>query len=194
MILSFEFQLKIFFLALIIGFFVGFFYDIIRIFRNFVLHIKILIHIEDIIYWIFMSLIIFLIALYENNGEIRMFFLAGIFLGMGIYFYSFSKIFLKIANKILFVIKKCIIFIFECILTPFKLILKLLYSIFSPIFNVLKKIFIKNFLKIKKVLQKNKKCVKIYNKVNYIKNKFLIGFLKNLKKEGNFNENDGKEE
>ena len=187
MILSFEFQLKIFFLALIIGFFIGFFYDLIRLFRSFILHIKILIHIEDIIYWIFMSLIIFLILLYENNGEIRMFFIIGIFLGMGFYFYIISKIFLKVSNKILAIIKKCILFIFECILTPFKLILKLLYPIFFPIFNILKKMFIKNIIKIKKVLQKNKKCVKIYDKI-----KCVNFFGKKFKKEGaEINENNG---
>lgn len=196
MILSFEFQLKIFFLALFLGVCIGFFYDLIRLFRNFVLHIKFLIHIEDIIYWIFMSLIIFLVSLYENNGEIRMFFVVGIFLGMGIYFYIFSEIFLKTTTKILNIIKKIMLFILKCVVQPFKIIINLFYSIFKPIFKFFKKMFAKYLLNIKKVLQKNKKCVTIYNKAKYIKNKtntFFNKSLKNKLKSDDLKENYGKE-
>lgn len=190
MILSFSFQIEIVLLAITIGFAMGFFYDIIRIFRNIVFHGNILIHIEDIIYWIFMSIAIFLIILYVNNGEIRAFFVIGIILGMLFYFFTISKLFIKVSNKILFIIKRIIKFIIECILTPFKIVLNILRTILRPIFKVFYKNFKKTGLNIKKVLQNNKKCVNIYSKGIYAKNKISSVFNRKRidKKEGGLNE------
>lgn len=182
MILSFSFQLKTFILSILIGFAMGFFYDWIRIFRRVLFHKNILIQIEDIIYWNFMAGVIFLICLYQNNGEIRAFFIIGIVLGMCTYFFTISKIFISVSTKIINLIKIIIKFIFECILMPFKIVLKVILSILSPITKLFKKYFIKIFKNIRKVLQNNKKCVKIYNKLNYINNKILnISKYKNKK-------------
>lgn len=186
MILSFELQLKIFILSIIIGIISGFFYDIIRIFRSFVFHIKVFVHIEDIIYWIFLSLIIFLILLYENNADIRLFFVIGVFLGMWLYFYIVSKPFLKLSIKIINILKIFIKFIIECTTAPIKLLLKLIYIPFKPIIKFLKKNVNKLYLKLKKMLQKNEKCVTIYNKVKNMKKKFNKFFKNNSNQMKNF--------
>lgn len=169
MILSFAFQLKTLILAVLVGFIMGFFYDWIRVFRRILFHKNIIIQIEDVIYWNFMACAIFLISLYQNNGEIRVFFISGILIGMCTYFFTVSKLFINISNKVISFIKKVLIFIFNCVLIPFKILLKTILFVFMPVL----KFFNKIIKSIKKLLQNNKKCVKIYNKLKNIKSKKL---------------------
>ncbi|WP_250278973.1 spore cortex biosynthesis protein YabQ [[Clostridium] colinum] len=162
MILSVSYQLKIFLISLFIGLILGFFYDLLKIFRKYIIHNNFIINIEDTIYWLFMSIIIFLISLYQNNGEIRIFFIIGIFTSMILYTFLISPIFLNISTKIINVLIKIILFIFRAISMPFLII-------FNIILKPLKKLIylLKNILK--KLLKKYSFCVTIYNKGRNIK-------------------------
>ncbi len=153
MILSFSFQLKIFITAILAGMFMGFFYDNIKFLRKVFLHKNIFIQIEDIIYWISMAILTFLTALYQNNGEIRLFFISGIIIGMIVYFLLFSKFLNKIYDKILYFIK---IFLKKYILAPLK-------SLLIPFKKLIKKLKIKIKAILKKLLQNIKKYEKIHN-------------------------------
>ncbi len=132
-------QASIFITTICVGFFIGFVYDLFRIFRKLIKHPNIFIQLEDLIYWVFVSLVMFYILLHKNYGEVRPFAIIGAFMGMGIYFLTLSQIFFPITIKIIEFIKKCIISIIKAILIPIKFIIKLLMY---P-YNIIKK-FIKN--------------------------------------------------
>ena len=174
LILSISYQLKIFLISLLIGLMLGFFYDFLKIFRKYIVHNNIVVNIEDVIYWIFMSIVIFLILLYQNNGEIRIFFIIGIFTSMILYNFLISPIFLKISTKIINTILKIILFIFRAICMPFLIIFNIFYKTTKIALNILKKL-----------LQKNKFYATIYNNINKFKK---VNFKRRQKK----NETDRK--
>nr|WP_317367020.1 spore cortex biosynthesis protein YabQ [uncultured Tyzzerella sp.] len=153
-----------FLISLFIGLMLGFFYDFLKIFRKYIVHNNIIINIEDTIYWIFTSIIVFLISLYQNNGEIRMFFIIGIFTSMLLYNLLISPIFLNMSTKIINIILKILLFVFKAISMPFLIVFNILYAPLKFIFNI-----------VKKLLQKSKFCVKIYNKIIALKILILKG-------------------
>ena len=155
MILSINNQLFLFLLSVFFGFVIGFFYDFLVIFRKIIKHFKFMVQIEDLIYWTISALLLFFIMLKENHGEIRGFLILGSFIGMILYFFAVSKIFLKISDKILSLIKKLLIVTFKILFTPIGYVLKLFKKIFdltigNIIFNKIKF----NKLKFKKKTRK----------------------------------------
>lgn len=148
MILSISFELKMLSIALLNGLILGILYDFLKVFRIYFVHNKILINIEDCIFWIFMAISIFLLLLYQNDGQIRLFYLIGIFFSFTIYTLLFSKLFINICIKIITFLNKLL-----------KIIIFSLNLVLKPILFILK--FIKN------ILQNNKFCVKIYSKLKF---------------------------
>lgn len=126
MILSMSSQASLFLTTVIIGVCLGFIYDWIRVFRNIIKHANIIIQIEDALYWIAISLAVFFIMLNKNYGEIRAFSIFGSFLGMIVYFFTISHIFMSVSMAIINFIKKVIIVTIRIIITPFRIILKIL--------------------------------------------------------------------
>lgn len=89
-----------------------------------------------------MSIIVFLISLYKNDGDIRLFFIAGLFIGMILYFCAISKMFLKCSTYIIQQVKKLILVILYLVSLPLKI------AVFPVIlsFKFLKNILIKTKL------------------------------------------------
>lgn len=158
MILSIKWQVLIFFVSIFIGLSIGFFYDLIRVFRRIIKHKNIFVQIEDFLYWFFAAIYSFFIALYKNNGEIRFFFILGIFLGMTLYFCTISIIFIKISSIIINFIKKVFILTFKAIYIPLKTLVKVLTYPFNGIIKKFK-------ISIKNVLHKSKTYAIIKNKL-----------------------------
>ena len=122
MILSLEAQGQLFFLAVLLGGSIGLGYDGLRIFRYSLPHTNFLVHLEDAIFWIGSLFFVFQVVLKENRGEIRFFFLLGIFCGMALYFSILSHLLMAISHSLITAVKKCIHLIFEIIFTPFSLV------------------------------------------------------------------------
>ena len=99
-------QEALFFLASILtGIFLVWSYDLFRIFRRVVPHHTIAVSIEDLFYWLAVSLIIFGMIFEENNGALRGYSFVGIL--AGIWFQCFTEsLFRKIWIKLLKKIKK----------------------------------------------------------------------------------------
>lgn len=77
-------------------------YDIFRVFRKIVPHHTIAVDVEDLIYWLAVSLIVFGMIFKENNGVIRGFALVGILLGTWTQWFAeslFRKIWIKLLKK-----------------------------------------------------------------------------------------------
>ncbi len=157
MILSISNQAILFLTTILVGMVIGFIYDWFRIARKVIPHFNFLIQVEDIVYWIFVSLVMFYFMLHKNYGEIRAFSVGGAILGMILYFFTFSHLFMKVSLTIIYWIKKVISFIIYILLFPFKLLFKIL----SYPFNFFKGIFLNVLFCFKKILKYFRRCAKI---------------------------------
>ena len=71
--------------CLLAGFIITAVYDLLRIARCVIKHKYFLIAAEDLLFWIFVTVFLFLFLYYMNNGVLRWFAVFGLFLGMVIY-------------------------------------------------------------------------------------------------------------
>jgi len=87
-------------------------YDVLRILRNVVKHPYFLVAIEDIVFWIFVSVVLFLLLYYLNNGTLRWFAVFGLFFGMVFYKKFFGEILVNfmstILNRILYLVVRAL--------------------------------------------------------------------------------------
>ena len=76
----------------LIGIFLAASYDVLRILRGLIPHGKLLINLEDLIYWMYVAVVVF-VQLYEkNDGRLRGYVFGGLLMGMIIYAISFARI------------------------------------------------------------------------------------------------------
>ena len=160
-------QAILFLLTVVVGMFIGFIYDIFRIIRKVIKHKDFFIFIEDTVYWLIVSFVMFYFMLSQNNGEIRFFAIMGAFIGMILYFYTISIWVMKVSMTIINIIKKIFNTIFKIIMFPVKIVIKIikvplriLKKIMSPFKKVLKKIIRYVKIKLGKLLKDLKVMVK----------------------------------
>lgn len=99
-------------------------YDIFRIIRRVMKHGNIWISMEDIVYWLFCTISVFLLLYRENDGLMRAFSFLGILLGSVTYYFLFSRFVIKIGVLVLMPFSK----IGKKILLFFKKVLKKVYK------------------------------------------------------------------
>ena len=149
-------ELSFFFHAILTGVLLLLLYDGIRIFRRVCRHKVFFVNMEDFLYWIASSIIIFVVLVKENNGIIRWFFVLGMFIGMLIYHFSVSHYFV---TSISFLIKKTlhlVSVVLGVVLKPIRLVV-----------NFLAKPAGKLWKSAQEILKKNKNNVEIYIKKRY---------------------------
>ena len=117
-------QIGILFYALVAGIVVAFIYDLFRIKRKVVKSNVIIIALEDLIYWIIASIVLFLSIYASNDGELRGFAVIGFFSGALLYFLLLSRTVTFILIKILKAIKNALTKVFYIVLYPFKTAIK----------------------------------------------------------------------
>ena len=71
-------------------------YDIFRIFRRIVPHGNFLIGVEDFLYWLCCTAVVFVMLYQENDGMVRGFSIGGIVLGMLFYYVLLSRFVIRI--------------------------------------------------------------------------------------------------
>jgi spore cortex biosynthesis protein YabQ len=128
-----------FIISILNGLFLGLVYDLLRVLRRIIKHPKWLINIEDIGFWIFGSIIIFLDIFKNNNGVLRYFLCIGVFLGLVIYFSLISKMVILVIMKVYNFLTNIIKFIFIIISKPIKIILSPFIYLIRKIYKLLKK-------------------------------------------------------
>ncbi len=92
-----------FFASILTGIFLVWAYDLFRIFRKAVPHHILAVSIEDVLYWIVVSFIIFGMIFEKNNGALRGYSFVGILLGVWLQYLAevfFRKIWTKLLKKI----------------------------------------------------------------------------------------------
>lgn len=87
--------------ALLMGIFITFVYDILRIFRRVIPHGIFWVSIEDIGFWIYCGVKVFLLMYHESNGTLRWFAVLGALVGMLLYKKLISGFFVKGASFLL---------------------------------------------------------------------------------------------
>ena len=92
-----EIELEICFLfhSFLMGILITVLYDVLRIVRRIIPHNIVAVSLEDFLYWIFCSILVFLMLIRENNGILRWFAVAGAALGMLLYEKTLGVLFVK---------------------------------------------------------------------------------------------------
>jgi len=143
-------------LGLVMGSIFDFYYVLRYLFRP----RKIFVHISDLFIWLFMIALVFVTLLYINWGEMRFYVFLGLILGMLIYYFLFSvymKIIyermIKIALKILCMIKTIVMFPFKLMGKAFLYLAGIIIKIFMWFTKPLRNVIVKSrlFIKLKRL-------------------------------------------
>lgn len=103
--------------AFLLGIFITFVYDLLRILRRVLPHGKFWVSAEDFVFWIFCGVEVFLLMQRESNGTLRWFAVLGAFAGMILYKKTLSGFLVKrvscLLKKLLAMITKIGAFLFR---------------------------------------------------------------------------------
>lgn len=158
-------QAYLFLIFTINGILIGFLFDIFRILRKSFKTNDLITYIEDIIFWILTGIIILFSMCKFCDGELRVFTILGIAIGVILYMLTISTYIIKISVFIINIIKSIIGKIISIIIYPFKLIWNIIKKfIFKPISIICINIR-KGFLESTNKIYKNIKNVKKPQKV-----------------------------
>ena len=91
---SVVYELTVFAGAGAAGILTAFLYDLFRLKRRIIKTASIIVHIEDILFWLSAAIIVFLTSYMISSGETRLYFFMGILAGGVLYFVLLSKIIL----------------------------------------------------------------------------------------------------
>lgn len=128
MIISLYLQIRLVVFSIVAGILTGFFFDLYRVFRGFENVHKIIIVVEDIMFWIFSAIIIFIFLLYTNYAFIGVYVYLYIIIGIYIYLKLMSKFFVILHSKAIYFICKIGRVVLNLTTYPLKL---LFYSVNS---------------------------------------------------------------
>lgn len=123
-----------------VGAAITFLYDWLRILRRVIPHRQFAISLEDLIFWIFCAIQVFLWMYRVTNGGMRWFAVAGALAGMWLYKKLFSRIFVTGSSFILSRMLAILVKILGILLKPFKWVLSQLRVIGSRLGRGKKKI------------------------------------------------------
>lgn len=155
---SLQGQIYIFLATLIGGLVIGLSYDLYRLFRYYFKPKRVKTFIQDLIFWLFLSLAIVLFINRVNEGEFRGFIFIGFTLGIILYSRLLSKYVIKFISYLIDLIIEKVLVIINLTLKPFKsfkLLIKNQFNRYKKYFN-LPSIFYDNTKKNLKTMLKKK--------------------------------------
>jgi spore cortex biosynthesis protein YabQ len=132
-------QAWIFLAAAGVGAVIGFVYDVFRILRKTAPHARFIVQIEDLLFWVGVTLFMFYFLLVMSDGEIRWYMIFGAVLGGVLYFTALSRLVMLVAVTVIEFIKKLIITIIKIILWPFVTIFKLIKKPLVKLLRLIRK-------------------------------------------------------
>ena len=143
-------QLRYFVIALAVGLAIGVIYEVFRLIRLISPKGKILCFVCDVLFMSVASLISFVLTVVINTGIVRWY----ILLGEAVGFFVYMRTVGRVSGALFRLIRKLIAKILWLIFTPFRLLKRLVFKIFSKL--------VKKIKKIAKTLLKNRKRI-LYN-------------------------------
>ena len=114
-------QAYLFLIFIINGLIIGFLFDLFRILRLSFKTKDFITYIEDILFWLLTGILLIYILITISNGQIRIYNVLGLIIGIITYLLVFSRIFINISIKIL-----------KIVIYPIKLLFNLIRRIFTP--------------------------------------------------------------
>lgn len=94
-------EFALFLYAIEFGIKMAFFYDLLRVFRKVVGHSRLAEAFEDLVYWLWAGLQIYLMLFEYHNGDLRLYMILGACLGIFIYSVSLGNLFVYYSAKLL---------------------------------------------------------------------------------------------
>lgn len=122
MLIPMESQFKLVFYSILAGMFTGILFDIYRLFRGIEKPSRIITFIEDILFWIFAGLLVFIFLLYTEYICEGIYLYLYIALGLYVYLRFISVWFLRIMYKLVKNISKFYRITKNLVIYPFKII------------------------------------------------------------------------
>lgn len=103
-------QTAVFFHSLVLGVVLGCFYDLFRITRIAFVIPALLVLVEDLLFFLFSSIVLFGFMLENSYGQIRYFILLGVVLGWTIYYFTAGSLVVKCSARIIRAVKAVLAF------------------------------------------------------------------------------------
>ena len=104
--------------AIYMGIFITFVYDILRVLRRVIPHPDFLVSLEDMGFWIYCAVKVFLLMYHESNGTLRWFAICGALAGMFLYLKLVSPFWMKYMSLLLGKLLEILCKIFKIVLKP----------------------------------------------------------------------------
>lgn len=104
--------------SVLLGIIISFVYDNIRVIRRVIPHNTFFISVEDLLFWIFVAIYIFLLQHRENNGIFRWFSVIGALVGMMVYRKIAGRFYIKNMTIVLRKVLKLLYVFFSTVLSP----------------------------------------------------------------------------
>lgn len=105
-----------------VGVLITFVYDLLRIGRICVRHSRLLVSIEDFLFWVVCAIFIFLVLYCENDGILRWYCIAGAVLGMELYKKWFSPYIVHFMSTVLKKAIDIVGWVLRKLMFPFKML------------------------------------------------------------------------
>lgn len=126
-------QFYSFFLTVCIGFVIGVIFDLYRVVLGLLHPRKVATNLGDFFFWVFITIVVFVLLMFGNWGEVRLYVFLGLFLGLIAYLKLLSKYIIlsivwciNIIGKCIFWVKKGVNMIVKCVSYPCRFIYRLL--------------------------------------------------------------------
>lgn len=150
LILLVQNQMYVFLWSTAGGILTAFLFDLFRIKRKTIKTSAFMVYVEDLIFWILATIIVFLIAHFFNNGELRSYIFIGTLVGVSIYICLFSRVITTAVLKIIQMITVSVLFIYKLFIYPIRIIIKITLI---PIYFIKKK-YVLSKVKLHKLFEK----------------------------------------
>lgn len=106
-------QTAVFFHSLLLGVALGCFYDLFRITRIAFIIPALLVLVEDLLFFLFSSIVLFGFMLENSYGQIRWFILLGMVLGWVIYYFTAGSLVMKCSAQIIAAVRRVLAFLWR---------------------------------------------------------------------------------
>lgn len=158
-------QFHLFLLALAGGAFAGLFFDLFRAIRRLVQSGAIWVGVQDLIFWLFSAISVFLFLYHFNAGQLRWYIFCGMGLGGLFYHLLFGDRLVRLLTAFFRLISRLVCYLFRLLSFPFLLLWRIFrpfFQFFGRIFTVLRRKFIFFWVQQMKSAKKIKKRLKMY--------------------------------
>ena len=132
-------QIYLFILFIFNGSIIGVFFDIFRILRKSFKTNDLITSIQDILFCVITGIFLIYSIFIFNNGEIRLYVIIGLLIGLSLYMLLLSKHIIKISVCIIKFLKKIFSFVIHIISVPIKILISILKKPCTFILTIIKK-------------------------------------------------------